>query len=73
MTLGKRTIDADAERVAITELQNKPFEAAQQAVEVARFILAGEPAHPVADKLVIEPAQATREPSSETVQNPAAE
>ena len=69
----KKTIDPKAAQGAVADLQNNPFEAARQAVDVARFILAGETPSTNDESLVAGAAQATSAPSSETVQNPAAE
>ncbi len=57
---------------AVADLQDHGFGAAKQAVDVARFILSGEP-DPASEALIEPPAQATFEPSSDTVQKPASE
>jgi hypothetical protein len=58
----------DAARDAVEELQHQPFEGAKRLVEEARIMLVGEEL-PAAEAA----PQATREPSSDTVQNPAGE
>jgi hypothetical protein len=64
--------DGDAAREALASLQPEAFENAKRAVDVARIILAGDDAGP--DGLGTPDAdQATRVPSSETVQKPAGE
>jgi hypothetical protein len=57
---------------AAAQLQANGFDAAKQVVDVARFILTGEPSQ-AEEGLVLRADQATRVPSSDTVQNPAAE
>jgi len=42
VTLGAKSIDPAAAQDAVADLQNQPFSGARQALEVARFILAGE-------------------------------
>ena len=69
----KKNIDQAAAQDAVEDLQNKPFDGAKQALEVARFILAGDTAPTEEENLVADASQATSAPSSETVQNPAAE
>jgi hypothetical protein len=71
--LGAKNIDPAAAQDAMADLQNQPFSGARQAVEVARFILAGDAASVDGDGLLDDASQATSAPSSETVQNPAAE
>jgi len=68
--LSKQKTDAPAPDDAVADLQEHGFEAAQQAVDVARFILAGEPSE---EELAAVAAQATLAPASDTVQKPAAE
>lgn len=60
-----------AARDAVADLQHDPFEGAKQLVEQARLILAGDQTNTGNDEPP--PAQATRAPSSDTVQNPAGE
>jgi hypothetical protein len=56
----------------VAELREHGFESAKQVVDVARFILSGEPA--ASGEAPAQPAvQATLEPSPDTVQKPAAE
>jgi hypothetical protein len=69
----KSDFDRAAARDAVADLQNRPFSGARQAVEVARFILAGETAPASSADPPADPSQATRVPSSDTVQNPAGE
>ena len=59
-----------AQDAAAADLQATGFDAAKQVLDVARFILAGEPTE---EAPVERAAQATREPSRATVQKPAAE
>jgi len=63
---------SDAAREAVEDLQHDAFESAKRLVEQARIILAGEAAD-AGEPLVVGPVQATREPSSDTVQKPAEE
>jgi hypothetical protein len=64
----------DAARDAVEDLQHEPFEGAKRAVEVARAILAGDAAGTDQEAPAAGAAlQATREPSSDTVQKPAGE
>ena len=69
----KSDIDPAAAQDAVADLQNHPFNGAKQAIEVARFILAGDTTTSDEAILVSGATQATSEPSSETVQKPAAE
>ena len=69
----KKSIDPAAAQDAVEDLQNKPFDRAKQAIEVARFILAGDAAPTDEQNLLAGAAQATSVPSSDTVQKPAAE
>lgn len=69
----KNNIDPTAARDAVADLQNNPFDGAKQAIEVARFILAGDPATTTEESRLAGAAQATSAPSPDTVQKPAAE
>ena len=71
--MGEKNIDPASARDAVADLQNKPFDGAKQALEVARFILAGDAASAGDASLLASADQATSAPSSDTVQNPAAE
>ena len=71
--MGAKNIDPAAAQDAVADLQNQPFSGARQAVEVARFILAGDTASTDERGLPDDASQATSAPSSDTVQNPAAE
>ena len=65
---------SSAAREAVADLQHDAFEGAKRMVELARVILAGDEAAGHEEPLVVAaPAQATREPSSDTVQKPAGE
>jgi hypothetical protein len=65
---------SDAAREAVADLQHEPFEGAKRLVEEARIMLVGETAEANEPLAAVEAApQATREPSSDTVQNPAGE
>jgi hypothetical protein len=68
----KKNIDPAAARDAVADLQNNPFDKAKQAIELARFILAGDPAT-TSEESLFAAAQATSAPSPDTVQKPAAE
>ena len=70
----KQTTDggSSAAREAVADLQHDAFEGAKRMVEVARILFAGDAAGQE-EPLVAAPAQATREPSSDTVQKPAGE
>lgn len=70
-TVGQKIDGPDATR-AVEDLQHNPFEGAKRAVEVAKILLAGEEGLP-AGVPAPEALQATREPSSDTVQKPAGE
>ena len=72
-TLGEKEIDPAAAQDAVADLQNQPFNGAKQAVDVARFILAGDTGSADEENLLANAPQATSAPSSDTVQNPAAE
>ena len=63
----------DAAREAVADLQHEPFEGAKRLVEEARMKLVGEQAEPDQPLAAEAAPQATREPSSDTVQNPAGE
>ena len=69
----KKSTDPAAARDAVADLQNNPFDGAKQAIEVARFILAGDPASADEHGLLASAAQAINAPSPDTVQKPAAE
>ena len=62
----------DAAREAVADLQHDAFEGAKRMVDMARVILSGDEAGQ-AEPLAVDPAQATRAPSSDTVQKPAGE
>jgi hypothetical protein len=64
----------DAARDAVEELQHDPFANAKRAIDRARIVLAGEtPAPDDAERASGAAVQATRDPSPDTVQNPAGE
>jgi hypothetical protein len=63
----------DAARDAVADLQHEPFEGAKRLVEEARIMLVGDAAQADAPPAQEAAPQATREPSSDTVQNPAGE
>jgi len=73
VTLGAKSIDPAAAQDAVADLQNQPFSGARQALEVARFILAGESTSADEAALLANTSQATSVPSSDTVQKPADE
>ena len=71
--MGTNNIDPAAAQDAVADLQNRPFSGARQALEVARFILAGETVSAADTDPPANRPQATSVPCSDTIQNPAAE
>jgi hypothetical protein len=63
--------EIDVAGEAIEDLQSNAFKKAKRLIEVARFIFTGDAAQP--EPLTTDGDQATRVPSSETVQKPAGE
>ena len=63
----------DSSRDAVADLQHEPFEGAKRLVKEARIMLVGDAAQADAPPAQEAAPQATREPSSDTVQNPAGE